>query len=317
MVTRDDLLAAREAAYWLADCVHLLCKMAAQRNIHEFKKCITRAEPQSDDSEATIDFGELFRNYEAAIGPALPYIPSISEAPPSFGRTSPCNSLHAAILAYGKELSWHIQCCHHTVVAIGESTDENCSGQEALAPGEYLSENAALVDDRVMSLMDQLCEDKIPPAGSLEYQLNREYEAAELRFAVCSAPAHIENSASSIDESEYADGPVEPDGFRWKGEVAIGLKPTAFRLLKFHWDNGKWVTRYFDKDDFAGKVFLDHGESINRSRVDAHQTVINRAFVESEMLLYMKVEQKRTFVVEISQERFAELTKKRMRRKKP
>jgi hypothetical protein len=122
--------------------------------------------------------------------------------------------------------------------------------------------------------------------------------------------AHVESSG---DPSE--DGPVDPSGFRWKGKEFSDLTPTAFRLLMFHWDEGKWRARYFNKHAFGREVFIDAEVTVDRSRVDSHQTKINHAFVDSEMLLRMKVEKDRTFVYKITQGELKELQKRKRKRR--
>ena len=314
-MNKDDLLAAKDAAYWLAAYVHFLSTIAARGSIYDFKKCITEIrspdEDSSDDPDKTVDFGELFCTYRATIAPVLSQIPSISETPPSFGNASPAASLHAAILEYGRTLNGMVERCYHKIVAIEdvEPVSETRQVGEASSSEGFLSQKSTLIDDRVLQLMEQLKDHVIPPASSLEYELKREYEAAELRLAV-----HLRPVKTSDGPGE--DGPVEPSGFRWKGQEFSGLTPTAFRLLKFHWSNDKWLTRYFNKDPYGLDVFQDAAVVINRGLVDSHQTKINHAFVDSEMLLYMKVEKEKTFVREITQGEFDKRRKRRVKRKK-
>ena len=289
--------------------------MAARGSVYDFKKYITEIrspdELSSDDPDTTVDFGELFCTYEAAIAPVLSQIPSISETPPSFGNASPAASLHAAILEYGRTLNWMIGCCYHKIVAIEdvEPVSETRKDGEASSSEEFLSQKSTLIDDRVLNLMEQLKDHKIPPASSLEYELKREYEAAELRLTVRLRPVETSDATGE-------DGPVEPSGFRWKGKEFSGLTPTAFRLLKFHWSNDKWLTRYFNKDPYGLDVFQDAEVAINRRLVDSHQTKINHAFAESKILLYMTVEKERTFVCAITQDEFDKRRKRRVKRKK-
>jgi hypothetical protein len=112
------------------------------------------------------------------------------------------------------------------------------------------------------------------------------------------------------------DGPVEPSGFRWKGKEFSGLTQTAFRLLKFHWYRGTWKARYFNEDQFRKRVFDDPNRPVGRERVDSQSKHINGKFDESDMLLHMKVEAKRSFVSEIRQPKFDERRKRRAKRKK-
>jgi hypothetical protein len=112
------------------------------------------------------------------------------------------------------------------------------------------------------------------------------------------------------------DGPVEPSGFRWKGKEFSGLTQTAFRLLKFHWYRGTWKTRYFSEEQFRKRVFDDPDGTVGRKRVDSQSKHINGKFDESDMLLHMRVEAKRSFVGEIRQPEFDARRKRRLKRKK-
>ena len=114
---------------------------------------------------------------------------------------------------------------------------------------------------------------------------------------------------------ESFDGPVDPSGFRWKGHAFSGLTATQFRLLKFHWSEGSWRVRYFNEDDYADEVFLDHAICVDRGRVDGHQKAINRAFREASMLLHMTVESERSYVKEINEEDFKK-TRGRQKKKR-
>jgi len=112
------------------------------------------------------------------------------------------------------------------------------------------------------------------------------------------------------------DAPVEPSGFRWKGKEFSGLTPTAFRLLKFHWYRGTWKTRYFSEFEYRKQVFDDPDGTVGRKRVYSQQKFINRKFDESDILLHMTVEAERSFVREMSQRKFDERRKRRVKRKK-
>ncbi len=98
---------------------------------------------------------------------------------------------------------------------------------------------------------------------------------------------------------ESLQGPVEPGGFRWNGLEFSGLTSTQFRLLKYHWSKNQWVVRYFNDDAYAAEVFGDHAISVDRGRVDGHQTAINKAFRAAEMPFYMTVKSDHSFVRDI------------------
>jgi hypothetical protein len=112
-------------------------------------------------------------------------------------------------------------------------------------------------------------------------------------------------------QSDIRDGPVEQNGLRWKGKQFTSLTETQFRLLKFHWDGSGWRTRYLNDEGYGRDVFGDSAVDVTRQRVESHQKAINRAFLASEMLLFMRVHSDRSYVQEIDHAEYKKAVKRR------
>lgn len=129
-------------------------------------------------------------------------------------------------------------------------------------------------------------------------------------------PTFAEEVKLKAFQSDTRDGPVEQNGFRWKGKRFTGLTETQFRLLKFHWNGSGWRTRYLIDDDYGRDVFLDLAEVVTRQRVDSHQKAINGKFLASGMLLWMRVHCDRSYVQEINHDEYKKAVKRRKKKQK-
>lgn len=113
-----------------------------------------------------------------------------------------------------------------------------------------------------------------------------------------------------------ADGPFEPNSFRYGGEVLTQIRAIPFRLLKALW-NAQGRTRSYD-ESLATEVWCDANQLISRQLVDCHQKHLNAGFRRIGIHLHIRVEKDKVLIKQLSESEFESFkNKSRRSTKKP
>lgn len=287
MATRTEVIESYESAKELLGT--LVEWGADRRNFHDYEYY----EDEPDDPWRKLQFANIERLYEQRIpllmeriGKVLPEVPNSFVNGWIFVPDGSRNCLDAAH-RLGQEAS-----------NAAENAIEECCRQSSEEPLERFREMLYRWIQPEPELLRNVKKD-------LDYE----------RDGVLANCQESNETSLPQDKKNNSNGPIEPSGFRWNEMVFMQLRPTAFRLLKFHWGDGCWLTRYFDRDRFDRDVFHDPDSTVDRGRLDGHQTKINQKFFDARMMLYMRVESDRSFVHEISEIEFEELHQRRKRKR--
>ena len=146
-------------------------------------------------------------------------------------------------------------------------------------------------------------------------RMQRERTLVEKEFSLVAVNpvTQIADAAAEIVDRiptpQPADGPFEPNSFRYQEKIISGLRPTPYRLLKALWNADGW-TRLFD-DSLARDVWLEHGRDIDRGLVDGHQKRLNNCFLKEQIHLRVRVEKDKVILKELSEDDFKEWHLKR------